>query len=288
MTTLEEFEAKLEGMPVTTIVGKPTMKSFERLVAELKPIARKLKTNLFQKGLKYGFLCVLCSDEDYGTIISDHSFRFHEPEEPEDYDPAITDSMSDAQRREREEQHKKYAIAIEHTKYLAVTNVLRNKLIAAIEDEYLEKLKDSEVDYDEVHPYDMLEHVKSKVALTTREKREILDLMNIKWDQTITLQKFVNTLNDNRKICKRWNIVTLDQDILQHFVEQIYANNVFDMKVMNEWENKRTALKTRPNAQDYFLKRRLTTSLSGIKPPPSKLAFTAQQMSRKRRKIQQK
>jgi hypothetical protein len=123
MATQEEFEAKLENITVTPMNGEPTMKSYETLVKELKPIAIKLKTTLFAKGHKYGFLATICTEEDYASIIEDPNYKWMEPEEPEDYDSTITDDMTDVQRKQQEEQHKRYKI--EFNKYVAATNVLR-------------------------------------------------------------------------------------------------------------------------------------------------------------------
>lgn len=252
MATQEEFEAKLENITVTPMNGEPTMKSYETLVNELKPIAIKLKTTLFAKGHKYGFLATICTEEDYASIIEDPNYKWMEPEEPEDYDSTITDDMTDVQRKQREEQHKRYKI--EFNKYVAATNVLRARIIEAVEEEYIEKLKDPVVDYDEHSPYLLLEQIKAAVSLTTYERNQIKDLVRIPWDSTITLRKYANTLDTNRKTAKRWKISVIEQDVMDHFVAQIYQSNTFDIKIMTDWENKRPIFKTWDHCKAYFLK----------------------------------
>jgi hypothetical protein len=252
MSTQEEFEAKLDSMTVSTIVGEPTMKSYENLINELKPIAIKLKTSLFPKGQKYGFLATITTEDDYASIIDDTTYRWTEPEEPEDYDSTITDEMTDTQRKQREEQHKRYKV--EYNKYIAATNVLRARIVDAIEEEYIEKIRDPVVDYDEHSPYLLLEQIKSVISLTTHERNEIKNLVKIPWDGTSTLRKFSIDLDANRKTAKRWKITILETDVMDHFVEQIYKSNAFDEKVMMAWENKRAIFKTWEHCKAYFLK----------------------------------
>jgi hypothetical protein len=215
IATQEEFEAKLENITVTPIVK------------ELKPIAIKLKTTLFAKGHKYGFLATICTKEDYASIMEDPNYKWMEPKEPEDYDSTITDDMTAVQRKQREEQHKHYKI--EFNKYVTATNVLRERIIDAVEEEYIEKLKNPVVDYDEHSPYLLLEQIKAAVSLTTYERNQIKDLVRI-WDPTIMLRKYANTLDTNRKTAKRWKISVIEQDIMDHFVAQIYQSNTFTSK----------------------------------------------------------
>jgi hypothetical protein len=49
MYTQEDFEAKLANLTVTKM-EEPTMHSYDKLLEELRPIATKIKTNLFPNG----------------------------------------------------------------------------------------------------------------------------------------------------------------------------------------------------------------------------------------------
>jgi hypothetical protein len=57
------------------------------------------------------------------------------------------------------------------------------------------------------------------------------------------------------KGCARWSITIPEADLsMQHLVMQIYAQNVFESKVMTDWENKRQILKKWSYCKEYFLK----------------------------------
>jgi hypothetical protein len=68
MSTIEDFEAKFDGfdgLAVTKIVGDFSIKKYDQLIQELRPIATKVKTNLFPNGENYGFLAIISTDAEY-------------------------------------------------------------------------------------------------------------------------------------------------------------------------------------------------------------------------------
>ena len=253
MSTQEDFEAKLADATITRIDGDPTMHSYDRMFEELRPWATKLKTDLFPQGDTYGFLAIICTDDEYGYFIKKDDYIFTMPEKPFDYDVNIPDGFGETQRKLREAIHRKKII--EYEKYLAVTAKLRKVIEEAVPEEYLEDIKDDVVGFDMLLPYDMLQHVRSKIALTTSDIDEMKSTVFITWDATeSTLRKFINRMESGFKGCTRWKIVIPEQDLVQHLVKQVYASNIFEEKVMTDWENKRTILKTWTRAKEYFLK----------------------------------
>jgi hypothetical protein len=251
MSTQEDFEAILASKTVSKINGDPTMKSYETLLEELKSIATRLKTNLFPMGQKYGFLALICDDHEYGDHVEDDGYIYKEPTPPEDYDTTIDATMTETQRKTREEQHKRYIV--DYNKYLAVSNVLRENIVEAVNDEFIEALQDAVVGYDMISPFELLEHIKKGIPLTTIERNEMKALMTVPWDTAQTLRSYANTLDRNWKTNKRWKIAILEPDVTDHFVDQIYKHGVFEMKVMSEWEKKRSILKNWATCKKYFL-----------------------------------
>ena len=251
MSTQEEYEAKLESKTVSAIVGQPTMRSYEKLINELKPIAIYLKTTILPMGRKYGFLATICTDEEYGQIINKSAYVWQEPQEPEDYDSTITIDMPDVLRKKKEEENRRYIN--EYNKYQAVTNVLRERIVEAVDEEYIEALKDNLVDYNDVLPFDLLAQIKKTISLTTYERNEVKKLMALEWDTTTTVRKYSNTLDANRKTCVRWGIKVLESDLIDHFVAQMYKHGHFEMKTMAKWENMQQHRKNWEACKNYFI-----------------------------------
>lgn len=253
MSTQEVFEAKLADLSVTRIDGDPTMHTYDKMIEELRPIATKIKTDMFPNGENYGFLALICTDEEYGHYIEKDNYMFKMPEKPTEYDLTIPDQISETQRKMREAIHNKKKI--EYIKFTAVTARLREIIADAVPEEYLEEIRDPVVAYDMKQPYDMLQHIRKNIKLTTADVDEMKATVYITWDAGVeTLRSFLNRMEKGARGCKRWNIVIVEGDMVQHLVKQVYQSARFEAKVMTEWENKRTVLKTWTRAKEYFLK----------------------------------
>ena len=206
MSTLEDFKAKLADLSVTRIDGDPTMHTYDRLFEELRPIATKLKTNLVLKGDTYGFLAIICTDDEYGYYINDESYMYQPPAKPDDYyDLTIPDNIGETQRKVREAQH--CTKQVEYLKFTAMKNCLCDAIAKAIPEEYLEEIKDPVVGYDMLQPYDMLQHVRQNISLTTLDVDEMKATVYVEWDAGAeTLRAFINRMEKGARGCKRWNI----------------------------------------------------------------------------------
>lgn len=252
MATLEDFEAKLADYNVTRIEGDPTMHSYDKMIEELRPIVTKIKTDLFPKGEDYGFLAIICTDEEYGHYIDDDAYMFSMPIKPDEYDFTIPDEIGETQRKLREALHNKKKL--EFIKFTAVSNCVRKIIANAVPEEYLEELKDPLLGYDKKQPYDMLQHLRKNIALTTADVDEMKNTVFIKWDPSHeSLRAFINRVEKGARGCKRWNIGILEPDLVQHLVKQAYQSSIFEMKIMSDWEGKRTVLKTWKRAKEYFV-----------------------------------
>ena len=179
MSTLEDFEAKLADLSVTRIDSDPTMHTYDRLFEELLPIAMKIKANLVPKGETYGFLAIICTDDEYGYYINDESYMYQPPTKPDDYDLTIPDNIGETQRKVREAQHR--TKQVEYLKFTAMKNCLRDIIAKAIPEEYLEEIKDPVVGYDMLQPYDTLQHVRHNISLTTLDIDEMKATVYVEW-----------------------------------------------------------------------------------------------------------
>ena len=243
----------MADLSITKIDGEPTMQLFDRMMEELRPIAAKIKTEILPQGDIYGCLGLICTDEEYGAYIGDANYEFTAPEKPTEYDLSIPDNIGETERKMREALHSKRKV--EYAKYIAANIGIRNIIEAAIDAEFIEELRDPIIGYDRLMPYDMLQHIRRNIALTTDEVKGMKATVFIEWEPaTQTLRALINKMEQGTKGCMRWKIVIPEMDLVQHLVEQIYKAGVFEQTIMIKWENKKQPLKTWERCKDYFLK----------------------------------
>ena len=90
--------------------------------------------------------------------------------------------------------------------------------------------------------------------LTTVERKQMRNAVFTPWDVTTSLRSFATSIDQRVLSCKRWDIIIVTQDIIDHFVGQIYDNKVFEKEVLITWEKKKSAIKTWRYCKEYFIK----------------------------------
>ena len=254
MSTQEEYAKVLDMLKtVPTMDGDITMKSYEDLLSNLRPIATKLKTKIFPDGQKYGHLSLLTTDGEYASYIGDPLYRYKEPVPPSEYEllHPITDTMSEPQRKALETKTRRYEQ--EYNKFLATTEKLRDAIVEAVDEEHIEALKDPVVDYDMASPYDLLSQIRSSILLTTVERRELKAMVFTEWEvASTTIRAYANAIDAAWKTNERWNNVILEQDIVDHFVGEMYKSGLFDEKVMSMWEKRKDEVRKWESAKKFF------------------------------------
>ena len=140
------------------------MKSYETLIEELQPIAKKLKNTIFPGGREYGCLALICEDHEYGDYIELDGYVYTDPVPPEAHPAAvINESLSDVQRDANKDIIKRYII--DYNKVLATQNVLCQAIVQAVDEEYyIEALKKPVIKFDSVAPFDLLAQIKSEIC----------------------------------------------------------------------------------------------------------------------------
>eukprot|EP00956_Cyclotella_meneghiniana_P037653 scaffold142364_cov93-Cyclotella_meneghiniana.AAC.2 len=159
--------------------------------------------------------------------------------------------MTEPQRKAIETKTRRYEQ--EYNKFLATTEKLRDAIVEAVDEEHIEALKDPVVDYDMVAPYDLLGQIKSSILLTTVERKELKALVFTEWDVSSTsIRAYANAIDAAWKTNERWNNTILEQDIVDHFVGEMYKSSLFDEKVMAMWEKRKDEVRKWDSAKKFF------------------------------------
>jgi hypothetical protein len=99
----------------------------------------------------------------------------------------------------------------------------------------------------------MLSHIKKHILLITEERAKLKAGIYLKWDGEVALRSFINDMTTGMKDALFWKVQVQPQDSVDHLVEQIYAIDPFEAKVMTEWETRPNANKSWERCVQYFL-----------------------------------
>lgn len=239
ITSEEEYAEILEKITVDPI-GEPTMKTFDSLRKDLVRLARKLPTSLFKGGKEFGHLVLICEEGEYADYIGeDEDFEYQDPPTPDEFEVVIPRGSSDEQVRAKEREVHRHNE--DYNKFLATRKALANAIAGAVDEEYVEELRHELMEYDRCQPFEMLQHIKRQIPITTSERATMKQAVFAKWDGVKSLRKFINEMKAAMKAAKSWDVPIQLADAVDHLVEQIYAIDPFEERVMTEWETRTVA-----------------------------------------------
>jgi hypothetical protein len=119
----------------------------------------------------------------------------------------------------------------------------------ALDEQYYAQLKHRLTKYRNIKPQQILDHLDDRwCPLDVMAKKQICNTYYTKWDEDEHLTAFGKRLEDEQNQLVQSDIVILDKDKLQFYLEQMYASRKFNKQEMLEWEKQPLATK-----QDYVL-----------------------------------
>ncbi|KAL7453787.1 hypothetical protein ACHAWC_005423 [Mediolabrus comicus] len=157
MTVRDETEKALTERSITKISGEPQAEDVTLLVRELAERAAEVATTL-GGGEPWAFRT--------GKV-------FTTPTYPGVYDINIAANAANAARARAEAEHR--ALIQQYEVFKGVEKGLKNLIVEAVEEDYLEGLKDDIVGYINVTPLQMIQHLQTTTATLT-----VVDVSKIK------------------------------------------------------------------------------------------------------------
>jgi hypothetical protein len=89
--------------------------------------------------------------------------------------------------------------------------------------------------------------------MTMLKKKQAATAFHIHWDLLSHIMKFACKLDKQQKLCRDIGVLAADATKIQHYVESMYASEMFDDKEMQAWEIKPSANKTWDAAKTHFV-----------------------------------
>ena len=252
-TVMEDVKKAIGKEDVTRIVGEPTRGQVKELQEELAAICAKYSTDLFEGGDDYGHMCMVINDETYGDIINNNMFTYTPPRKPEAFDGTLTNQASEVTRMKRVAEHKRKIEEFE--KYRGVLQGIRERILYAVDEQYLRALKQTLIGYAKTTPREMLDHLFDNCTMGTLDIDQLEKELDANWETDDHINEYIRKLEERRKHLKEAGIEVTDSQILLKFVKQMYLSGHFDENDMTDWEKKTTNQKTVEEAKRYFKKK---------------------------------
>eukprot|EP00804_Cyclotella_cryptica_P004374 CCRYP_006791-RA/>CCRYP_006791-RA protein AED:0.57 eAED:0.53 QI:0/0/0/1/1/1/2/0/356 len=142
----------------------------------------------------------------------------------------------------------------EFWKQEAVDALIVDKIVReAVDPTYVKELDDDYVGYSGQTIKSIIQHLRTEWCIvTTLEKKQAAQAFHVQWDFTSHITKFARELDKQQKLCRDIGVPAAEATKIQHYVESMYASEMFDDKEMQAWEIK-------PSADKAWARRRHTS-----------------------------
>lgn len=244
---LPDYRARFfEYKDLEKIHGQPTIDSIAKLLRQVKRNAQRVITTL--GGGQLGYLALVISPTDYNSIPNSAVFR--RPTDPGTFNPlplgpilrgAVPLSAADiaTQKIAFDEELRRY------NECQAVETALRNQIIAAIEPEYVQPIRNIHTDMiNDTIPmiFGFLRDTYGNLSPSQLKARErVIDDMI--YNPSLTIDSVFNKIQDFQDICILLQNTKTDTQLITYAYLVFQKTGIF-MTSLKEWNAKIPALKT--------------------------------------------
>ena len=192
----------LDGYPITRLSQLPTIRSVKTLTMELCNMAAAVES--VKSGGKYGHLYLILSQAEYRLATSDTSATVDLLKKPDEVNPKFKTETKEALTRYRilqlEAETKETSSA--YITQEEVSKEIGRRMVASIEPEFIEELKNEYTGYTNETPKSFLAHLaKEYCAATIDDKLNAVREFEHPWDQVVTMSAWITRLELLRRKC---------------------------------------------------------------------------------------
>jgi hypothetical protein len=250
-TIYEAVRAIVSPMPLDKIVGQPTTSTVNHLRQQIAKIAAAVKTTSW--GGRHGHLALVLNDAEYRTVTGNPDIIIDRLTTPPIVAAGLTNTTTLTNRASITGLHN--LSCQEFWKQEAVDALIVDKIVReAVDPTYVEELEDDYVGYSGQTIKTIVQHLRAEWCIvTTLEKKQAAQAFHVQWDCTSHITKFARELDKQQKLCRDIGVPAAEATKIQHYVESMYASEMFDDKEMQAWEIKPSADKTWDATKAHFV-----------------------------------
>eukprot|EP00804_Cyclotella_cryptica_P030544 CCRYP_014827-RA/>CCRYP_014827-RA protein AED:0.57 eAED:0.57 QI:0/0/0/0.5/1/1/2/0/398 len=249
-TVYEAVRAIISPLPLDKIVGQPTTSTVNHLRQQIAKIAAAVKTTSW--GGPHGHLALVLTDAEYCTVTGNPDITIDRLPTPPIVAAGLTNTTTLTNGASITCLHN--LACQEFWKQEAVDALIINKLVhEAVDPTYIEELEDDYVGYSGQTIKTIVQHLRTEWCIvTTLKKKQAAQAFHVQWDFTSHITKFAREFDKQQKLCRDIGVPAAEATKIQHYVESMYASEMFDDKEMQAWEIKPSADKTWDAAKAHF------------------------------------
>lgn len=238
MSSKEDIISMLSTMSVTKIDGQPNDQSLVHLEKELIKIAMSVSTAL--GGGRHGHAGLIIPDAEY--VRRTNGEQFVVPAHPGVYP---TTNITKNNKAQREAEHKE--LIKQYEVCAGVEQVLREKILEAVDEAYVLELEDEIMGYMDVSPRTLLDHLRSRGGQV--DHNDTVTLINERdqpWDVSIVPAVYFLKVEKAMKALDRANITSCRNQRRDFLLEQFAKCDEFKPAV-REWKQRPMTAQTWDN-----------------------------------------
>ena len=230
--------------PITKVIGTPTFTAINARHQVLRQNASSVLTTL--AGGNHGLLALIVNAQDNTALTG---AVWIEPVNP-GMRPVIPIGST---RVAQENITSQWKIEFEAWKMTQdVREALKKQLINALDDEYLEDLKDPDTGYANVTPLQMIEHLYDEYGeLTPQDISNNKTDLKADFDPNTTMVSYFYKIREIRNVAVRAGNPMRDNDVIAELYLVMAKTGIFD-KTIDEWDELDAAAKTWARFQTHF------------------------------------
>ena len=245
---------RVRAKPLTRIHGRPGRGDYDRMVQELSDTAISVNIPAYAwsmdaaTGTDYGALPIVIGGAAY---LNKTGLIYVEPGRPPAFDPRIHQGTTAYNKTKwaAEHEEKKECYAILDGAKEAMADNIRD----ALDSMYYEQLRQETLGYTTVTVREYLTHLTDKwcrINMATRKKMK--NHLYRGWQEDEHVTAFAARLKKERTELASNGITIEDDDLVEHYVLEMYKRELFDRVEMTVYENKADADKTFDLTCAYF------------------------------------
>ena len=231
----EMVRAKFEANPLDRLIGQPNFGSVHQMVDQLAAIVSSFPTT--QWGGNHGYLPLVLGQAKMRLVTKDNNITCTKITKPDKTSSKITKDSNAKEIITYQDENK--LLWQEYEFQQAINSVGVEYMVSAVDGQYVDDKKEDYIAFKNQTILSLLTHLRTWFKISNKEKIDIKARFHAPWSDTpdAHASTFGRQLDRRQADCVELGVVATDEDKVIHFIDNMYASELFETKTMEDWED---------------------------------------------------